>query len=203
MHYDNTSDACYACTQGPDVEHKARCRSCTNCRVVFTPDGKSTARCACSPEKCKDGCDAPGCQSVVTQKRIWKQVRAAESMYTGALGALTVVGGPSNKPKDRWSMVNWNQMSDRAVPGVGTAYVPSRGNSTRGSTVRHRPGSGGYAGVGVDIKHGSYARYLARLKAPNLRTERSTCNGANTEVDPILGNKRRKIGIVNGTAACC
>jgi hypothetical protein len=43
--------------------------------------------------------------------------------------------------------------------------VPSHGaNSTKTSVTRMRPGSCSAAGQGVDIKHGSYARYLARIK---------------------------------------
>ena len=63
-------------------------------------------------------------------------------------------------------------MSDRAVPGVVKTNVPSYGNSTRTSLTRMRPGSTSAPGKGVDMKHGSYDRYLARLKGKSvLRTE--------------------------------
>ena len=102
-------------------------------------------------------------------------------------------------------MVNWNQMSDRAVPHVGTAYNPSRGNSTRGTLVRHRPGAGGSAGVGVDVKHGSYARYLNRLKSKSLATQPSSCGVSDGQgVKPKYGNKRRNIGMVaDPHGRCC
>ena len=51
------------------------------------------------------------------------------------------------------------------------AIVPSHGDSTRRSLTRLRPGSLIPGGQGVDVKHNSYARYLARLKAPLLRTQ--------------------------------
>ena len=75
------------------------------------------------------------------------------------LAALNVTGG-ANK-----YIVNWNQSSDRAKPHVVVRNVPSRGNSTKYSLTRHRPGAQSAPGAGVDVKHGSYDRYLARLFA--------------------------------------
>ena len=60
--------------------------------------------------------------------------------------------------------VNWNQMSDRAVPSVLKTNVQYHGNSTRTSLTRMRHGITCAAGKGVGIKHGSYDRYLARFK---------------------------------------
>ena len=60
--------------------------------------------------------------------------------------------------------VNWNQSSDRNVAGIQKSVVPSRGDSTRHTLTRARPGACSAGGKGVDIKHGSYDRYLARLK---------------------------------------
>jgi hypothetical protein len=196
MFYDGSGDYC-DCIPGRAWESPSRCTTCGTCR------DKSGKQCGCDAAKCGDSCDAPGCTAVVTQKRIWNQVRARSSLYTMTLGALTVSGGARNRPPERWNCVNWNQMSDRAVPHEGTAYVPSRGSSTRGSVVRHRPGAGGFAGDGVDVKHGSYARYMARLKARSLRTERSSCDGKGGGTKPIAGNKRRMIGIVATGGRCC
>lgn len=161
----------------------SQCRSC------------QTAGCRCNAK-----CDAAGCPGAVEQKRIWRQVRAASSSYMGALASLTVHGSASNRPRRRWSMVNWNQRSDRAVPHTGTAYNPSRGNSTRATLVRHRPGAGGFAGVGVDVKHGSYARYLNRLKAKSIATQPSSCSKG---VRPKYGNKRRNIGMLADPRGLC
>ena len=66
-------------------------------------------------------------------------------------------------------------MVPETVPGVLKINVPSHGNSTRSSLTRMRPGSTSAAGKGVDIKHGSYDRYLARLKGKSvLRTAPET-----------------------------
>jgi hypothetical protein len=114
----------------------------------------------------------------ITQKRMWNQVRAPSSMYTMNLAALNVAGSSANQP----GKPNWNQSSDRHVPSVQKAYVPSRGNSTRSSQTSSRPGGASPGGSGVDVKHNSYDRYLARKKAGNLRTQ-------STQATPRYGNK--------------
>ena len=89
-------------------------------------------------------------------------------MNIAALNVIDASNGDTN-------FTNWNQMSDRNLPSVQGAYhglyAPSRGSSTRSSLTRMRPGACAPGGKGVDIKHNSYARYLARRKATNIRTQ--------------------------------
>ncbi len=56
-------------------------------------------------------------------------------------------------------------------PALGEKYgikgyvnVPTRGNSTRSTITANRPGAMTPGGEGVDVKHGSYHRYLAKKK---------------------------------------
>ena len=110
-----------------------------------------------------------------TIKLIENTVRVPSSEYTMNKSALNVYVQPQVNPSKSLYGVNWNQMSDRAIPGVLKTNVPSHGNSTRTSLTRMRPGSTCAAGKGVDIKHGSYDRYLARLKGKSvLRTAPET-----------------------------
>jgi hypothetical protein len=110
-----------------------------------------------------------------TIKQIENTVRVPSSEYTMNKSALNVYVAPEINPSNSLYGVNWNQMSDRAVPSVLKTNVPSHGNSTRTSLTRMRPGSTCAAGKGVDIKHGSYDRYLARLKGKSvLRTAPET-----------------------------
>jgi uncharacterized membrane protein YgcG len=147
--------------------------SCGN-TLLMARDGRCVS--------CGDiSCD--GCLDEITQKRIWNQVRVPSSLYTMNLATMYIVDG-------RTTDVNWNQSSDRQVPSIGTYYVPSRGNTTKGTVTRNRPGASGSAGTGVDIKHNSYARYLARKKGKNIKTN-------TTEVAPIIGNKTRTYGIIS------
>jgi hypothetical protein len=132
---------------------------------------------------------------IPTQKRIQNTVRVDGSEYIMNKGALNVY----TKPVAMYQNVNWNQMSDRAVPGVVHRNVPSFGSSTHSSITRMRPGSMSAASTnqqgskGVDIKHGSYDRYLAKLKGRKplrTQTQLSTAN-----IVPVHGNKTRMFGI--------
>jgi hypothetical protein len=133
------------------------------------------------------------------------------------LASLSVYQEPSNDPK--YSKVNWNQMSDRALPAnlnvsKPITTVPSHGNSTRYSITRERPGSQRPGGKGVDIKHGSYARYLARLKGKGpLRGQKDTTLTTSVRQSPggqqialqnkVIGNKTKKFGIVGSSLCYC
>jgi hypothetical protein len=121
-----------------------------------------------------------------TQRRIQNTVRVSQSEYLENLAGLNVYVAPIAK----YGLVNWNQGSDRAEPGRVMRNVPSyNASSTKTSITRMRPGSCSAAGEGVDIKHGSYARYLARIKGRGpYRTESQT-------VPPVEGNKTKKYGI--------
>jgi len=144
-----------------------------------------------APVQCKtcnqSGCD--GCYNAIYQKRMWKQVRIPSSQLISVTQAENVVGGPSNKPTIENANVNWNQSSDRSNASVQTLVRVTHGNSTKASITRERPGSQSPGGKGVDIKHNSYDRYLARKKAPALRTETTTSV-------PLKGNKTKAYGLI-------
>lgn len=105
-----------------------------------------------------------------------------ESFYTTNLAAQNTFQMPLNRyqvvdPNGTVYVapprVNWNQMSDRAVPHHSTAKVAS-GTAYHVSSVKHsitrlRPGACAPGGTGVDIKHNSYNRYLNRLKGANQK----------------------------------
>jgi hypothetical protein len=96
--------------------------------------------------------------------------------------------------------VNWNQYSDRAIAGIVHSDVPSRGSSTHHSITRMRPGSTSAPGAGVDVKHGSYDRYLARLKGRSALRTQAPAKAAST---PIEGNKTQKFGIAYYNKCLC
>lgn len=151
----------------------------------------------CSNSNC-GFCDPSGSYIDITQKRIWNTVRVPASEYTMNVSALNVY----KKPSTIYNNVNWNQMSDRPLPANSevskTTVVPSRGNSTRTSLTRDRPGSQAPGGKGVDIKHGSYARYLARLKGKGPLKSQNVTN-----LTPVQGNKTRSYGIVSSKSCLC
>ena len=133
--------------------------------------------------------------AVSTQQKIWNTVRVPASEYTMNRAALNVYTAPTLT-----SGVNWNQYSDRAVAGIVHSNVPTYGSSTHQSITRMRPGSTSAPGAGVDVKHGSYDRYLARLKGRSaLRTQAP----AKAASKPVEGNKTQSYGIAYHNNCLC
>jgi hypothetical protein len=134
-----------------------------------------------------------------TQQKIWNATRVPSSVYTMNLASLNAY----TPPLARYGHVNWNQMSDRPQPSVQKAYIPSGSGapSSIHTVTRDRPGAMSPGGVGCDIKHNSYERYLNRLKGKSpLRSDPvpSTFGQPITnKAWPIIyGNKTLKLGII-------
>jgi hypothetical protein len=132
------------------------------------------------------------------QKQIQNTVRVPASLYVDNIGALNIFQGPRV----------WNQMSDRTVPAVQKTST-SGTCSTRGTITRCRPNACCPGGAGVDVKHGSYARYLGRLKgAKPFRAEPIPKDyGIKQFIKfnpafPIYGNKTLKTSIVETKCLC-
>ena len=161
-----------------------------NCEYPQQPPSYSVIPCV----SCSSCTNVTNCSAEITQKRIWNQVRIPASLYLMNVGSLTSAAERlQNGPK-----TNWNQRSDRQNASVQTAVHPSHGNSTRSSLTSEKPGTCAPGGVGVDIKHDSYARYLNRKKAGNLKTQ-----GINTRAGkPIYGNKTYTINAVATSVQC-
>lgn len=150
------------------------------------------------------------------QKIIQNTVRVPSSLYTMNLAGLSAYQKPLNTPQFveqngsgyiAPAKVNWNQMSDRPKPAnqltkvaSGTSYHTS---STRHTITRLRPGAMSPGGVGVDIKHNSYDRYLNRLKGKTVlrRGIVPPTFGADLPFNnafPVYGGKTVKMAIING-----
>jgi hypothetical protein len=100
-----------------------------------------------------------------TEKIIQKKVRQASSSRTDVM--------KTRSAKDKQSCVNgkwsWNTQSSSVMASIiSSNNVPSRGNSTKTTLTRHRPGAASAPGKGVDIKHNSYERYLLKRKNKSL-----------------------------------
>lgn len=132
-------------------------------------------------------------------KLIQNTVRVASSLYTMNLGSLNAYVKPGLATHN----VCWNQMSDRPIPSVQKTYVPTYGtSSTRHTVTGPRPGAQSPGGVGCDIKHNSYDRYLNRLKgkAPLRRGIIPPNFGAPIPFNrafPVYGGKTTKTSIVS------
>jgi len=114
--------------------------------------------------------------------KIWHQVRMPSSQHTANKAMLNVKISESNKPIKQYDFKLWNQISDRAVPSKSTITTVPR------YKMGHRPGGTAPQGTGVDVKHGSYDRYMLKLKGKT----RNTINKSNqyTKLSTALyGNK--------------
>jgi hypothetical protein len=98
-------------------------------------------------------------------------------------------------------------MSDRPVPSVQKSVIPTGTNCTLNrrdtSVTSSRPGCQAPGGIGCDIKHNSYDRYLNRLKGkgPLRRGVIPPTFGVPIPFNPALpvyGGKTTKTSIVNG-----
>lgn len=127
----------------------------------------------------------------INNKRIYNYVRVPASLYTGSLGAVSTYNGSFGGIFG----LRWNQSSDKKLPHISKATVPSRGNSTRSSITRHRPGAMTPGGVGVDVKHNSYQRYLNRKKGAMVPSGPYVANKVNPK--SVTNNKVQKASIVN------
>ena len=115
-----------------------------------------------------------------TQKKILHQARQSSSLYTMNLKAFNVVKNQNE--------TLWNPQSDRNLPAIVKRHVPTRGSSVKSSITRARPGSLSAKGSGVDIKHGSYARYLEKLKGYPFNSEKM-CNEFLDLFEETINNK--------------
>lgn len=139
------------------------------------------------------------------QKQIQNTVRVDSSVYTMNLGSLSAYKKPPIHP---YGGVCWNQMSDRPFPSVQKTYVPTGSNCSLNkkhtSVTSSRPGGQSPGGIGCDIKHNSYDRYLNRLKGksalrrgtmpPDFNAPEIPFNRAY----PIYGGKVMKTNIITG-----
>lgn len=136
-------------------------------------------------------------------KIIQNTVRVPSSLYTSNLGPLTCYKLPTIETHN----VCWNQMSDRPFPSVQKSCVPTGTynslNNKHYSVTSGKPGSQTPGGVGCDIKHNSYDRYLNRLKAkgPLKRGVILPTFGKNIPFNPaypVYGGKTVKMNIISG-----
>ena len=140
-------------------------------------------------------------------KLIQNTVRVQASLYTANLGPLSAYKNPVSDWQTLQYGVCWNQMSDRPVPSVQRASIPTGYNTSMNrrhtSVTSSKPGSQTPGGVGCDIKHNSYDRYLNRLKGkgPLRRGKIPATFGTPILFNPafpIYGGKTVKTNIVSG-----
>ena len=88
-------------------------------------------------------------------------VRMPHSLYLSKISTDTI----SCSRKNTCPPYTTSNLSDQTVLSNSIATVPTRGNSLKSTITSLRPGAMTPGGKGVDVKHGSYARYLAQKKS--------------------------------------
>jgi hypothetical protein len=79
----------------------------------------------------------------------------------------------------------------------GYVNVPTRGNSTRSTITANKPGAMTPGGEGVDVKHGSYHRYLAKKKGLLLTKPSVTSSTPPIPLIPLRQNPNAENNINN------
>lgn len=133
--------------------------------------------------------------SITTQKQIWDQVRVPSSLYMMNKASFIIGSNRLTTANNTNNIRNGNQSSDQNTFAIQNHPNPTRGNSLKSTLTSLKPGACAPGGTGVDIKHNSYARYLGRIKAGNLKTETSS-------VTPKRGNKTRMFGLIMNSDTC-
>jgi hypothetical protein len=133
-------------------------------------------------------------------KLIQNTVRVSSSLYTMNLASLTAY----KKTIEGFS----NQMSDRPLPSVQKSNVPTGFyhslNNKHHSFTSSKPGSQSPGGIGVDIKHNSYNRYINEIKGKGpLRLGVIPSKYGEPYIPfnyafPVYGGKTIKTNIING-----
>ena len=133
------------------------------------------------------------------EAQIQNQVRVSESQRLDVFSAFTV-SRQRLRNTSEIAFYPYHNLSDRVLP-ANRKYnnVPTRGNSLRSSITSNRPGSMTPGGSGVDVKYGSYARHLAKIKSKNIYTDSSR----KTPPDQYtMNNKQYRFNIIS-LSNCC
>lgn len=142
---------------------------------------------------CK-GCISVNDNSFNTQKNIQKQTGVSSSTYINNLVPYQVTKAQEYYKNQGKNYPSYAKVSsDRIRPSNmhnNMRVVNRNTSSLLGSKTSLKPGSLAPGGVGVDIKHNSYDRYLAKLKAKNLKPRNN-----NISSKPNKGNKTNNISI--------
>ena len=125
-----------------------------------------------------------------TQKVIQGVVRAPSSLFTMNLAAFNVFEAgqgqtPVAAPYPSTTQTQSDRRKRHTVPVTMGTYRGS--NSTKHTKTSLRPGATNAPGTGVDVKHGSYARYLAKKKGTGPLRGQASAN-FRCQTDPRVPN---------------
>lgn len=225
-----TNRECYLCN-GTKLNNLQLC----DCSTNIIQDSHIQCR-GCGSLPTLQFCNSIDCKNARQKNieaRIQNQVGVSQNQMNSVRSSFYIreingnnVGGTlsGGLPSSRvWgNSKNLRNQSDRLnIHYQKNNNVPTRGNSIKSSVTSNRPGSMCPGGKGVDVKHGSYARYLGKIKANNIEEKKmgpfnileQDVNGSVSRLKlltnergsrnrPVVNNKLFRFSIVN-TGKCC
>ena len=123
----------------------------------------------------------------IYQKKILKQTGVSSSIYNSNLTAFSVI------KNQKYSN---STASDRARQSNMNLVIRRNTSSLTGSRTSLKPGCLSAGGKGVDVKHNSYDRYLAKLKGKTLKQ-------ITTSTEQKYGNKTSNIPLFSYSKNQC
>ena len=195
---------------------------------------------SCGGDCSGNNCPTSNINLKAIEKQIQNQVGVYESQYTDVLAAVTIAQdyldlsanlptGLARPASSIWgNRFNLRNQSDRreasrtgssistnTAGSTNYVNVPTRGNSTRSTITANKPGAMTPGGYGVDVKHGSYARYLGKIKGQAMAlgtaanvSSMEVCKGPDTDPKPpacssSINNKSYRFTLVNTRNCLC
>ena len=113
------------------------------------------------------------------QKEIQNQLHSSSSNYTQVISSLTISKDITNSTYKK----PWHNASDRAQ---------AHGQVSTNVKTSHKENKG------VDIKHNSYDRYLAKKKSGTLKTQKTQT----IQPSPLEGNKTKYYSLTTQNSNC-
>lgn len=145
-------------------------------------------------DMCNNNCGGCGFDfsnnKFIYQKKILKQTGVSSSIYNSNLTAFSVIKNQS------YSNSTASAASDRAIQSNMNLVIRRNTSSLTGSRTSLKPGCLSAGGKGVDVKHNSYDRYLAKLKGKTLKQIK-------TNTEPKYGNKTSNIPLFSYSRNQC
>ena len=124
--------------------------------------------------------DASSSHNIIQiQKEIQNQLHASSSNYTEVISSLNVSKDINNSSSKK----PWHNASDRAQPH---GQISTNVNTSQKENK------------GLDIKHNSYSRYLAKKKSGTLKTQKTQT----IEPIPLKGNKTKYYSLTTQNTNC-
>ena len=177
------------------------------CDCSFTKIYNAVVQCRSCGGDCSGNCPKNSFNAESVSRQIQNQAGVSQSQMIGVKDAFYIGGDKIQSIKKNPALKPYNNLSDRSTAHIVklSSVIPTRGDSVSRSVTSNKPGSMGPGGTGVDVKHGSYARYLGKLKASNIGpdgksvSQSQTIPGARNR--PAVNNKQYRFSIISNK--CC